>query len=347
MKGLVKARRAVTNIGMPMPALMLALGLAAVTVDVDSVVAEGAVANSVVANSINADDVRSGSAAADDLILDESSMDGAAETNALAAPPVERGWFRLDSAPLTDSIATDRPDFTESSRSVPRGHVQIEAGYTFTYDREGDDRARTQTVPEALLRVGVADGFELRFAWEGYSWTDTRTREKNEFDRTVTVDDWSQGASDMEVGMKLELTKQDGWCPESALLVMLSLPSGSAGSSSGDVDPLVGVIWAYELTDRLGIGGQVLLAAPTEDGSRFAQSSASLALGVDLTERIGAYVEYYGLYPNGPHADCAHVVDGGFTLLVTDNLQLDWRAGFGLNEEADDFFTGVGIAWRL
>jgi hypothetical protein len=40
-------------------------------------------------------------------------------------------------------------------------------------------------------------------------------------------------------------------------------------------------------------------------------------------------------------------LNGGFTWLITENLQLDWRAGFGLNEEADDFFTGAGFGIRF
>ena len=38
---------------------------------------------------------------------------------------------------------------------------------------------------------------------------------------------------------------------------------------------------------------------------------------------------------------------GGLTFLIHCDFQVDWRVGFGLNEEADDFFTGVGFAWRL
>ena len=41
-----------------------------------------------------------------------------------------------------------------------------------------------------------------------------------------------------------------------------------------------------------------------------------------------------------------HYLDGGLTFLLTDDLQLDWRAGFGLNDASDDFFTGVGFVFR-
>ena len=43
----------------------------------------------------------------------------------------------LEAEPLTEPLVTDRPDFTESTLTVPFGHVQLETGYTFTYDDEG------------------------------------------------------------------------------------------------------------------------------------------------------------------------------------------------------------------
>jgi len=256
-------------------------------------------------------------------------------------------WIVLTAAPLTEPIVTDRPDFTESAQAVPRGHVQLEGGYTFTYDRERTSRTRTQTAPELLLRIGMVDGFELRFGWEGYAWHDALTQVRNTSGRRVTADDWTQSASDFELGAKLELTKQNGPRPSLALLGSLTFPTGSPRGSSGDVDPSIGLLWAYAVHERFAVAGQFLLSAPTDNGTRFVQSAASLSLGISLTERIGGYLEYYGIYPNAKDSDAAHVVNGGFTLLVTDDLQLDWRAGFGLNEEADDFFTGIGFAWRL
>jgi hypothetical protein len=35
------------------------------------------------------------------------------------------------------------------------------------------------------------------------------------------------------------------------------------------------------------------------------------------------------------------------TYLITNNIQWDLRAGVGLNQAADDFFTGTGISIRM
>ena len=248
--------------------------------------------------------------------------------------------------PMQEPLVTDRPDFTESTETVPAGHFQLEAGYTFTYDRERKDRVRDHTAPELLMRIGLVDNFELRIGWDGYSWTDSQFEGETRGGRRVTREDQTQDAHDLSLGFKYKLVEQDGWIPHFGVIGAITVPSGSAGVSSGDVDPEIVLLWAYDITDSFAIAGNVGLAAPTDNGDRFFQASASLAAAVALSEKVGAYVEYFGFYPNAEHSDAAHSVNAGLTYLINNNFQIDWRVGAGLNEEADDFFTGVGFAFR-
>lgn len=249
--------------------------------------------------------------------------------------------------PMQEPLITDRPDFTESTEAIPPGHFQLEAGYTFTYDREGDDRLRDHTAPELLLRIGVVENLELRIGWDGYSWTDSQFEGRTRGGRRVTRDDWSQGGHDLSLGFKYKFVEQDGLIPHFGIIGAITVPSGSSSVSSGDVDPEIVFLWAYDLTDSISVAGNVGLAYPTDGGHRFFQTSASIAGAFSITERLGAYVEYYGFYPNTEHSDAAHTVNGGFTYLFNNDFQIDWRIGAGLNKEADDFFTGVGLAWRF
>jgi hypothetical protein len=61
------------------------------------------------------------------------------------------------------------------------------------------------------------------------------------------------------------------------------------------------------------------------------------------------YTEWYALTPSGA-VDSATgpqpFFDTGMTFKVTPNLQLDGRAGLGLNHHADQFFTGLGLSVR-
>ena len=248
---------------------------------------------------------------------------------------------------MAEPLVTDRPDFTESPETIPPGHAQLELGYTFTHDREGDVRVRDHTAPEILLRIGLHERIELRIGWDGYSWFDTEFERETPAGRRVTGDDHGEGAHDLSIGFKAKLIEQNGFVPHLGIIGAITVPSGSAELTSGDVDPEVVLAWAYDISESFAIAGNFGVGAPTQDGDRFFQATGSLTAALSLTDRLGTYVEYFGVYPNANHSDCAHSLNTGVTYLINNDVQIDWRIGVGLNEEADDFFTGVGLSWRF
>src|SRR4051794_22638848 len=71
-----------------------------------------------------------------------------------------------DGSPLDEPLEADRPDFTESPKTVGKGVVQLETGYTFTSDSADGEHTANHSFPEMLLRVGVlADWLEFRAEW--------------------------------------------------------------------------------------------------------------------------------------------------------------------------------------
>lgn len=278
-------------------------------------------------------------------IAEQPEADGHEPEN----PPREVNFLGLDAAPLDEPLVTDRPDFTESTKTVPWGRMQLEGGYTYTADDEGGVRTGDHSFPEFLLRVGIVEDFEFRLGWLGWSLTESMFTETNDAGRRVRTKQHDDGATDMSVGFKARLFDRDGFIPEFGIIGELSLPTGSSstGKTSGDVDPGVKLLWAYDLTDDLALSGNINFAVPTEEDGRFFQSAASISLAYGITDRLGVYTEYFGIYPNARGSDCAHTLNGGFTYLLTDNLQFDIRSGVGLNEEADDCFVGAGFAIRF
>ncbi len=248
--------------------------------------------------------------------------------------------------PLTEPIITDRPDFTESAVTVPRGHLQLETGYTGAYDRENGRRESAHSFPEALLRIGLMTDFELRLGWTGYVYQEELFREKNDVGRTVSRNPHERNAADMYVGFKWHLLDQGGGLPDFAIIPAITVPTGQSIATSGDVDPEIKLAWSYDLTERVGVSGNFNLRVPTEDTHRFVQTAASVSVNTSITEWLGCYGEYFGFYPNAIDSDCAHYLNGGFTLLANDNLQFDIRVGKGLNEEAVDAFIGAGVSFR-
>lgn len=246
--------------------------------------------------------------------------------------------------PMDEPLVTDRPDFTESTETVPAGHLQLESGYTFTYNREGGTRTTDHTAPEMLWRIGVSDNVELRIGWDGYTYTDSLSETgvgRGSRKRVL------QDAGDLSLGLKVKLFEQEGRRPHFGIIAGVTVPTGAGRGTSGDVDPGIVFLWAYDLSDDTAIAGNVGIAMPTEDSHRFVQTTASLSYAFALSEKWGAYAEYFGIYPSSDSGHDAHFFNVGFTYLVNKDFQLDVRVGLGLNEEAGDFFTGVGFAKRF
>jgi hypothetical protein len=249
----------------------------------------------------------------------------------------------LCTVPAGEELITDRPDQTESPNVVPKGRGQLEVGFTKTREDESGMRTDTLEGPGTLLRLGLAERFELRLGWTGLVDEELQVA-------GLKLDD--DGVGDTEVGAKYALRTGEGGGPEIAVLGGASLPTGDEDFSSDRVDPAVRVSVAHALTDTLGLGYNVGVEWETErgsDGGRDTLSSGiyTLALGIGVTDRLGAFVELFGAVPASAEGSPAHSLDGGATYLLRDNLQLDLAGGVGLSDAADDWFMGVGVSWRF
>ena len=243
---------------------------------------------------------------------------------------------------LDEPLVTDRPDFTEASSTVGEGVVQLEAGYTLTYDTADGVSVRTNSWGEPLWRIGMfADWFELRIAV--FPVTE-RVNMAND------VSDTTSGAEDLYLGAKLGLTPQEGILPEMALIPQMTVPTGSRAFSSDEVLPGLNWIYGWEINDFISTAGstQYNRAVDEMTNGGYTEWAQSWTIAYSLSDDLGAYTEWFALFPHG--ADTAkpqHYFDGGFTLLLTNDIQWDIRGGVGLNSAADDYFVGTGLSIRF
>ena len=75
----------------------------------------------------------------------------------------------------------------------------------------------------------------------------------------------------------------------------------------------------------------------------------SIAVGADLTEKVTAYGEFFGLFTDGSEDDDESPVffNIGVDYYFSNDFVVDVRVGHGHNQDADDFFCGAGGGWRL
>jgi hypothetical protein len=213
-------------------------------------------------------------------------------------------------------------------------------------DEDGVDWER-DAAPELLLRYGLSDRLELRFGLAGHAWEETRYHDGTP---TEHVEGWE----DSEAGFKYALWAENPSCfiPEAALLAHLSLPTGADGHSTDRADPSFRFLFSNTLTETTSLSYNLGAAWETgEDdlGDRDTLSvfQYTVSLGHSLTDRLGMFVELFGDIPMSMNSKPAHSMDGGFTYLLADNLQLDVSAGAGLSEDAEDWFVGAGVSYRF
>ena len=117
--------------------------------------------------------------------------------------------------------------------------------------------------------------------------------------------------------------------------------------TSGQVDTILNYIYGWDITERVSLAGSTGAWWTKYVGDHYTITHQSAVVGLGITERLGCYLEWFGLFFDGTvDARPDHYLNGGLTYLVTEDFQLDWRIGLGLSESADDVFTGVGFAVR-
>ena len=240
-----------------------------------------------------------------------------------------------------DPIATDRPDFTETSSTVGLGRMQIEFGWTRFENDDDGVRTRSDSYPETLVRVGMlAEWFEFRIAYN-YS---------NETTRAGGLSSRARGSEDLYLGVKLGLTEQKGVLPEMALTPQMTVPTGGSAFTADEALPGVNWLYGWDVTEWLSTAGSTQCNRAIDDvtADAYYEFAQSWTFGVDITERLGGYVEWYAIFPSGGDTvETEHYFNGGPTFKVTNDLQLDLRAGVGLNDAADDWFFGTGMGVRF
>ncbi len=229
------------------------------------------------------------------------------------------------------TISPDRPGFADGTGVVAPGHVQLELGARGDFDHHVTDVG----APSLLLRIGLTNLLEVRVVAP-----DVQIEIPHGEPRARV------SSGDASVGVKVGGTLVG---PLSMSAVpFLSLPTGSDGGPARGIDGGVGLNFQLNATDAFAIGWNLNLgftSLPDRDGRAF-DLAAGIALGYQLTEAFGAFVESYLQYTDGGEKLISAA--GGLTYLVTRKIQLDLSGGGGLNgEEKEPPYLIAGVAVLL
>lgn len=243
-------------------------------------------------------------------------------------------------------IATDRPNQTESSFLVPKGHFQIETGAWVEKDDDDAYSYTGNTFNTTLWKYGLTQHMELRLITEYVGFK----RKEKATDNESSID----GFNAVTVGAKFFVCEEHGIVPKVALLTHLQVPYiGKEDFRPDHIAPSFRFLLQHTLSDRLALGYN--LGAEWDGATANTTLIYTLSLAGSLVGNLSMFVEIYGFVTEQDDADgkfngdfmSDHRFDGGFTYLLTNDLQLDVSAGVGISDIAPDYFLSGGISWRF
>lgn len=246
-------------------------------------------------------------------------------------------------AHAADAIATDRPDFVESSDVVGKGRVQIETGVSFERNKTADERTRARSTP-TLIRVGVSDTLELRAESETFVRSSITDRASGAVQR-------DSGTADVSLGLKWHMLdgNEAAGQPAVAWLLHADVDSGSPAFRGKGVRPSLRGVAEWELPGdaALGVmGGAVLDRQP--EGKRFTSGILAVTVSKGWTPEFRTFLEVAGRqFASKANGGNVLTLDAGVTYLLSDDLQIDAAVARGLNKNTADLQFGLGVSVRF
>lgn len=241
-----------------------------------------------------------------------------------------------------EPLATDRPDFVESSDVVGAGRFQIETSVAFERSKVDGTREKLRSTP-TLLRIGLGDILEARVETDGA--LSLRSTDEN----GLTTRD--RGRADVSLGLKWHM--QDGdeatGRPGIGWLAHVDTDSGSRAFRGKGWRPSLRMVAEWDLPGGHSVGVMPgVFVERDEAGSRYVGGIAAVVLGKSFTERLRGFVELSGQQlTSGRHGGNVVTGDVGVAYLLTNSVQVDTAASWGMSKAAPDFGWTIGLSVRF
>lgn len=262
------------------------------------------------------------------------AADVAAQSERAERERAERGGRR------ERELETDRDAFTPYGSTVGARTFVYESSYSFIDNRTV---AETHSFPESLLRYGIGERIELRLGWNYEVGGAGDVVSGNE------AGEGGEGGLERETqllyGFKTTLIEQRGWLPRSAVIVQGYTPTSGEAPAT---DFSLGYTGGWALSEKLRLDGSLRYGTEHAAHDAFNLWAPSVVLRATITERWHAHVEYFGIYSDGAPSEFSRALfSPGANYLLTENLELGARVGWGLTDDAPNFFSNVGVGWRF
>lgn len=255
-------------------------------------------------------------------------------------------FLPADEVEETGEIETDRDSFSPATTLVAPSKTIVESAWSLIDNR---DVAETHSLPELVIRYGASDWLELRFGTNyeiGGESSDVSGSEGTLGEGLLEEDESRlEEEANVSFGLKIDITDQSSWVPDSAVILNGITPTSGRETATRFVGTYVfgwelenG--WVWDTAIRYGTSG-----SGEESTESWAPSSV---VKIPMTEKTKAHVEYFSIFIDGPERETEkHYISPGIHHLINENFEVGIRVGWGLNQDAANFFSNIGFGWQF
>ncbi|MBL8818240.1 MAG: transporter [Planctomyces sp.] len=235
-------------------------------------------------------------------------------------------------------LETDRDSFTPATSTVSKGRTIFETAYSYSKTREGAD---AHSLPEIVTRIGLTERVELRLGWNYEVEGGGSVSHGGGFRGEAGAEEESQTL----YGIKVALTSQDGWRPGSSCIIQGRTPTSGPETKS---DFQLGYVFGWEFEEVWQLDSSLRYASTNEEEDDFNQWAPSVVIKYQASDRWNVHGEYFGIFSDGREVEMQpQYFSPGVHYLISEDIEIGVRTGWGLNDDSADFFTNVGLGLRF
>ena len=222
-------------------------------------------------------------------------------------------FFSICFTSLYSQLTSERPDQTESSLVLSKGHVQIETGISIE-----DSESNINT----LFRIGIIDGIEMRLNSNYLINDDISNLKKSSF-------------SDFEIGAKFKILDEDNNRIKIGFLTHLSVPTAPEIFSYNEYGLLSRLLVSHDIKNDSQIGYNI-------GYNKYNNYDGQFIYTVAYGKSLGSFGVFFEIFGDESSNNSNLNFDSGITYLIDNDKQLDLSVGRGLN--SDMFYIAAGFS---
>jgi hypothetical protein len=239
-------------------------------------------------------------------------------------------------------ICADRPGKATSACTVPVGHWQLETGIAdWSLQKAGGERDTSLALGETTVKYGLTDGSDIEAdvtPWERSNSHLGAFRQS------------ASGFGDVNLIYKQRLTSSDAPLQVIAMPVV-KIPTAKHSLGNGEWEAGLLIPIAYSIPKSqlsIGLTPELDWAADADGHGHHAAMEQVVSLGWASTSKLDLSAELWRQWDWDPSGTTRQAsADGAVAYLLSNSVQLDAGANFGLNRDTPDVELYAGYSQRF